>query len=530
MRVLLPAEMRAVDRYVIDQLRVPGVALMENAGAAVAERVAECLCELGECRGTGRVVVLCGPGNNGGDGFVVARRLASEGLSVAVYALCSQDRVSGDALVHLNWLKHCGVEVDFVQLCSGKLSADIERADVVVDAILGTGIEKEVTGLFADVIAQVNESGACVVAVDIPSGIDGATGKVMGTAVRADITVTFAYPKVGQLFHPGREFCGQLEVVDIGIPAVAPDETEGVQSVTYLIDDERVRDSLPKRIQPSHKGTYGRLVVIGGSAGMPGAASLACSAALRAGAGTVVAIAPRSVRHILHGRDVEVMSIGADETSEGGFSAAALESVLAGLRPASAFVLGPGMGRSADAALLVKGLLTATDRAGVADADALVVLAQAGVDLASVNADLVLTPHPGEMSALTGLSVADILDNPVQVCARYAVQWRKTVVLKGATTVIGLRDGSTHISVRGNAGLATGGTGDVLAGIIGAFLAQGIRPCKAAVCGTYVHGVAGELASESNGMVGMLARDVVSLIPSAIEHLSYPRIGETASS
>lgn len=530
MRVLLPAEMKAVDRYVIDQLRVPGVALMENAGAAVAERVAECLCELGECRGTGRVVVLCGPGNNGGDGFVVARRLASEGLSVAVYALCSQDRVSGDALVHLNWLKHCGVEVDFVQLCSGKLSADIERADVVVDAILGTGIEKEVTGLFADVIAQVNESGACVVAVDIPSGIDGATGKVMGTAVRADITVTFAYPKVGQLFHPGREFCGQLEVVDIGIPAVAPDETEGVQSVTYLIDDERVRDSLPKRIQPSHKGTYGRLVVIGGSAGMPGAASLACSAALRAGAGTVVAIAPRSVRHILHGRDVEVMSIGADETSEGGFSAAALESVLAGLRPASAFVLGPGMGRSADAALLVKGLLTATDRAGVADADALVVLAQAGVDLASVNADLVLTPHPGEMSALTGLSVADILDNPVQVCARYAVQWRKTVVLKGATTVIGLRDGSTHISVRGNAGLATGGTGDVLAGIIGAFLAQGIRPCKAAVCGTYVHGVAGELASESNGMVGMLARDVVSLIPSAIEHLSYPRIGETASS
>ena len=530
MRVLLPAEMRAVDRYVIDQLRVPGIALMENAGAAVAERVAECMCELEECRGTGRVVVLCGPGNNGGDGFVVARRLASEGLSVAVYALCSQDRVSGDALVHLNWLKHCGIEVDFVGLCSGKLPEDVERADVVVDAILGTGIEKEVTGLFADVIAQVNESGACVVAVDIPSGIDGATGKVMGTAVRADITVTFAYPKVGQLFHPGREFCGQLEVVDIGIPAVAPDETEGVQSVTYLIDDERVRDSLPKRIQPSHKGTYGRLVVIGGSAGMPGAASLACSAALRAGAGTVVAIAPRSVRHILHGRDVEVMSIGADETSEGGFSAAALESVLAGLRPASAFVLGPGMGRSADAALLVKGLLTATDRAGVADADALVVLAQAGVDLASVNADLVLTPHPGEMSALTGLSVADILDNPVQVCARYAVQWRKTVVLKGATTVIGLRDGSTHISVRGNAGLATGGTGDVLAGIIGAFLAQGIRPCKAAVCGTYVHGVAGELASESNGMVGMLARDVVSLIPSAIEHLSYPRIGETASS
>ena len=529
MRVLLPAEMRAVDRYVIDQLRVPGVALMENAGAAVAERVAECMCELGECRGTGRVVVLCGPGNNGGDGFVVARRLASEGLSVAVYALCSQDRVSGDALVHLNWLKHCGIEVDFVGLCSGKLPEDVERADVVVDAILGTGIEKEVTGLFADVIAQVNESGACVVAVDIPSGIDGATGKVLGTAVRADITVTFAYPKVGQLFYPGREFCGQLEVVNIGIPAAAPDETEGVQSVTYLIDDERVRESLPKRTQPSHKGTYGRLVVIGGSAGMPGAASLACSAALRAGAGTVVAIAPRSVRPILHGHNVEVMSIGADETSEGGFSAAALESVLAGLRPAAAFVLGPGMGRSADAASLVKGLLTGTDLVGVVDADALVVLAQAGVDLASVNADLVLTPHPGEMSALTGLSVADILDNPVQVCARCAVQWRKTVVLKGATTVIGLPDGSTHISVRGNAGLATGGTGDVLAGIIGAFLAQGIRPCEAAISGTYVHGAAGELASESNGMVGMLARDVVNSIPQALEHLANPGIGETAS-
>lgn len=522
MRVLLPSEMRAVDRYAIDQLHVPGIALMENAGAAVAERVAECMCELGCCQGTGRVVVLCGPGNNGGDGFVAARRLASEGLSVDVYALCSQDRIAGDALTHLNWLKHCGIDVDFVESCSGKLWADIERADVIVDAILGTGIEKEVTGLFAEVIARVNESGACVVAVDIPSGIDGATGKVMGTAVRADITVTFAYPKVGQLFYPGREFCGELEVADIGIPPAAPDGTEGIQSVIHLIDDERVRESLPKRIQPSHKGTYGRLVVIGGSAGMPGAASLACSAALRAGAGTVVAITPRSIRHILHGHDAEVMSIGADETSEGGFSAAALESVLAGVRPAAAFVLGPGIGRSGDAASLVKGLLTAADRAGVVDADALVVLSQSGVDLASVNADLVLTPHPGEMSALTGLPVADILDNPVQVCARYAVQWRKTVVLKGATTVVGSPDGSAHISVRGNAGLATGGTGDVLAGIIGAFLAQGIRPCEAAICGTYVHGVAGELASESNGMVSMLARDVVSSIASALDSISNP--------
>jgi NAD(P)H-hydrate epimerase len=521
--------MGAVDRYVIDHLRVPGVALMENAGAAVARRVAECIRELARSRGTGRAVVLCGPGNNGGDGFVVARRLASEGLSVAAYAFCPEDRISGDALTHLHWLKHCGAGVSFAESSSGRMSEDIERADVIVDAILGTGIEREVTGLFADVITQVNECGACVVAVDIPSGIDGATARVMGTAVRADITVTFAYPKLGQLFYPGREFCGQLEVADIGIPSSALDETEAVQSVIYLVNDERVRKSLPRRVQPSHKGTYGRLVVIGGSAGMPGAASLACSAALRAGAGTVVAITPRSVQPILHGYDVEVMSIGAGETSEGGFSAAALESVSAGLRTAAAFVLGPGIGRSTDIAALVKGLLTAADRVGVVDADALVVLAREGVDLASVNTDLVLTPHPGEMSALTGVPIADILDSPVAVCARHAVEWRKTVVLKGATTVIGLPDGSVHISTRGNAGLATGGTGDVLAGIIGAFLAQGIRPSEAAICGTYVHGVAGELASQSGGLVGMLARDVVSSVPSALENIANPGIGETAS-
>lgn len=522
MRVLSPAEMRAVDRHAIDRLHVPGVALMENAGAAVAQRVEECVFELAPSGRVGRVIVLCGPGNNGGDGFVTARWLASKGLSVAVYALCTQNRIAGDALTHLNWLKHCGIEVEFATSLSGRMCADMERADVIVDALLGTGLEREVSGPLAEVIAKVNECSARVVAVDIPSGIDGATGKVMGAAVRADITVTFAYPKVGQLFYPGREFCGQLEVVDIGIPPAVAAEAEGAQSSVYLVTDGRVRESLPKRIQPSHKGTYGRLVVIAGSVGMPGAASLACSAALRAGAGTVVAITPRSVQPILHGHDVEVMSAGADETSEGCISVGALESVLSRMRAAAAFIVGPGMGRSGEVAEVVKRVLTAAECAGVVDADALVVLAKSNVDLASVRADLVLTPHPGEMSALTGLPVADILGNPVQVCTRHAVEWRKTVVLKGATTVVGLPDGSAHISVRGNAGLATGGTGDVLAGIIGAFLAQGVRPSEAAICGTYIHGVAGELASQSRGLAGMLARDVVSSIPSALERICNP--------
>lgn len=518
MRVLLPAEMRAVDTYAISRLGIPGAVLMENAGAAVAQRVGEVIAS----QPSPRVVVFCGPGNNGGDGYVVARRLVQLGVSVSVYVFCHESSVMGDAKTHLQWLRHCGIEPRFVETITPEIAEAADQANVIVDALLGTGLRGVVTGLLAESIALINRSDALVISVDIPSGVDAATGKVLGIAVNADITVTFAYPKVGQLVYPGRGFCGKLEVVDIGIPSWIVSQIQEVQSNMYLIEASTVGRVLPRRIQPSHKGTYGRLIVIAGSSGMPGAASLACAGALRSGVGTVVAIVPRSIQQVVHAHNVEVMSCAAPESEDGCFSIQALELAVERLSSCAAYVLGPGLGRNDEVGQFVSRLLGQCDVPGVIDADGLMALARLKIDPGSLNSPAVLTPHPGEMSALTGLSVADIVADPVGVCTRYSSEWGQTVVLKGATTVVGLPDGTAHISVRGNAGLATGGTGDVLAGLIGGLIAQGTAPPDAAIAGVYVHGLAGELASQALGMASMLARDVAAHIPSALLQIAGP--------
>jgi hydroxyethylthiazole kinase-like uncharacterized protein yjeF len=521
LRVLLPSEMRAIDQHATGQLGVPGVALMENAGAAVADQVRQ----VAESRHATLVAVLCGPGNNGGDGFVAARRLAAYGMSVLVYAFCPQSAVAGDALTHLQWLLNSGVSVHFVDSVDQQVASGVERADVVVDALLGTGLRGVVSGLLADAIALINRTRAPVVSVDIPSGVDGATGQVSAVAVCADITVTFAYPKVGQLLYPGRGLCGKLVIADIGIPRDAVAQASGVHSQTHLIQAAAVREVLPKRTQPSHKGTYGRLVVVAGSVGMPGAASLACAGALRSGVGTVVAVVPRSIQPILHEHNVEVMSVAVDESEAGGLCLGSFGRAAEQLSQASAFVLGPGIGRDTATAQVAVRLLDAVQCRGVVDADGLVALARQHVSPSAIKAELVLTPHPGEMAAMTGVSIDAIVGDPISVCTEYAVQWKQTVVLKGATTVVGLPDGSVYLSTQGNAGLATGGTGDVLAGVIGGLLAQGASARDAAIAGVFVHGLAGELASQALGMAGMLARDVAAQVPFALQQIGSPLFG-----
>lgn len=258
---------------------------------------------------------------------------------------------------------------------------------------------------------------------------------------------------------------------------------------------------------------------------MPGAASLACIGALRCGVGTVTAIVPRSIQEVLHAHNMEVMSIAAPESQTGSLSIDALELIADKLSSGDAFVLGPGLGRTNEVAELVTNLLKNCESPGVIDADGLIALSRLKLGLDSLRSSVVLTPHPGEMSALTGLSVDAIVSDPVLVCSRYALEWRQTVVLKGATTVVGLPDGSTYISTRGNAGLATGGTGDVLAGLIGGLIAQGVGISDAAIAGVYVHGMAGELASQALGMAGMLARDVASYVPQALVRICNPQIG-----
>ena len=518
MRVLLPEEMQAVDAYAITKLGIPGAVLMENAGAGVTEGVMDIV----SVRPSASAVVLCGPGNNGGDGFVVARRLVRSGISVRVYVLCSESSISGDARVHLQWLMNSGIKPCFISAITPEMQAEVRRATVVVDALLGTGLRGEVTGLFAESVELINQSNAVVVSVDIPSGVDAATGKVLGTAVRADITITFAYPKVGQLIHPGRELCGHLEVVDIGIPNWIASQLEDVKSDVYWIDRETVSALLPRRVQPSHKGTYGRLIVIAGSSGMPGAASLACTGALRSGVGTVVAVVPRSIQPVVHAHNMEVMSTAASESGLGCLSEDAFDLIADRLSSGDAYVLGPGLGRNGEVFQLVGRLLRECERPGVIDADGLMALAHLKVDPGSIGSSVVLTPHPGEMSALTGLSIDAIVSDPLTTCRKYAMQWGQTVVLKGATTVIGLPSGTAYISTRGNAGMATGGTGDVLAGLIGGFIAQGTEVSDAAIAGVYVHGIAGELASQAMGMASVLARDVASCISQALMQIHDP--------
>ncbi len=493
-RLLTSAELRQLDRLSAEKYGVPVATLMENAGSAVAEAVVP------RCA-SGRVIVFAGTGNNGGDGFVAARHLREHGLKVEVWLAGDADKSRGEARANLDKLAPFGIP-----LLTGAPPTP-QSGDAIVDALLGTGLTRAAEGRYVDGIAAIHQgrhAGACVIAVDVPSGLDADTGQPLGPAVAAQLTVTMGAAKPGLCLEPGASLAGELHVADIGFPAAALDE---IRSRLELLDEASVRGLFFPRQRDSNKGTFGHLLICAGSPGKAGAASLCVGAALRSGAGLVTLASRPAVADRLWTAHPEGMAVALTWTGPlGSPDVAPLAAALAGK---SAFAAGPGIPRGPDTAAALAEVLSGFTGPAVLDADALNAFAENLPLLRRAKGPLVLTPHPGEMSRLCGQPVAAIQADRLGVARAFAAEHGVTLVLKGARTVVAAADGAAWIVPTGNPGLATGGTGDVLCGLIGGLLAQGMAPAEAARAGAYVHGLAGDFAVRHSGERGLVAADVI---------------------
>ncbi len=508
--LLTSAQMGELDARTIQQAGVPGPVLMETAGRGVFRALWDRYAQ----RARAGVVVVCGRGNNGGDGFVVARCLLNKGVRVRTVLLGSRDRVSPDAGVHLAAFLGSGGTLTEVGSDGAGLEAAVSGAPLVVDAILGTGLRSEVRGVAARAIEAVNRAGAPVVSVDVPSGVDADTGGICGQAVRADLTVTFAWPKRGHFLFPGAALRGDLVVVDIGIPPgfLRP----GAETLRLLEGADLA--GLVVRPADAHKGTLGHVWVAGGSPGKTGAPGLAAVGALRAGAGLVTVVHPGGLD--VGGR-LPLEAMTAPLGAEPRWTAAAWDALPAEAARAGAWVVGPGMGTSEGAGAVLGRILEQAVPA-VVDADALNLLAAGGERVWSGAGPRVLTPHPGEAGRLLGIPAPRVQADRVGAALDLARHFRCAVILKGAGTLVTAPGEPVWLVPTGNAGMATAGTGDVLAGVVGAFLARGMRAVDAALAGAWVHGVAGDLAAARRGAEGMTAGDLVDALPDAMNRVAAP--------
>lgn len=513
MKIVTAAQMREADRRTIEEFGLPSPVLMECAGRGV---VTEMCRRYGE-RAPGPVVVLCGKGNNGGDGLVVARHLLERGWAVTTIVLAAADTLHGDARLNFTLLSRLGATIHCVEdeTALSALFATLPPPRLIVDALLGTGLNAPPAPLYAGAITWINRSAAVVVAVDIPSGLAADSGRILDCAVAAELTVTFAAVKVGHVVQPGVELCGELVVVDIGIPRyILEDEAGGI-----LLEGAEVAPLLPVRASDGHKGTYGHLLILAGATGKTGAAALAAAGGLRAGAGLVTVAAPRSAQAVLAVKLTEAMTEPLAEEN-GGLAPTALAEVQALTQGKSALALGPGLGAGGATRVVVRALIATASLPLVVDADALnALVGDLEPLLRRPCGTTVITPHPGEMARLTGRTVAAVQAERITVARDFAETFGVVVVLKGARTVIAAPDGGIWINPTGHAGMGSGGTGDVLTGVIGALLAQGLPPAAAAAAGVWLHGRAGDRLRPRFGDAGLLAGDLLDEIPAARREL-----------
>jgi len=514
--VLTAEEMRRADRHAIDEVGLPGPVLMENAGAAVARLVDE---RFPRAR---RVIVLCGRGNNGGDGFVVVRRL---GARAEAFLLGGREGVEGDALVHLLACERSGGRVTVVA-DPAEWAAVLNRlgeADVIVDAVLGTGLRKAPTGLPATAIAAILgrfEAGVPVVAVDLPSGLPSDGGAVDWPAARATVTVAFAAPKRGHVLPPACDHVGELVVADIGIRAGS---LAAASPSLFLLEDEDAAGAFPRRRRGAHKGDFGHLLVVAGSVGKTGAAVLAAGGALRSGCGLVTVATPEPCLPVVAAARAEVMTEPLPATAGGGLDEAALARLVDLAAARDAVVLGPGLGQDPGTRALVRAFVRACPVPLVVDADGLNALVPAGGEAGDLGAlrretPTILTPHPGEMARLVARRTAEVQRERPETAVSLARETGAIVVLKGERTLVAEPTGRAAIAATGNPGLATGGTGDVLAGVVGSLLARH-GALLSATAAVVVHGRAGDFAAREHGEEGLTAGDVVDALPAAIESL-----------
>ncbi len=513
MRILNTAQMREADRQSTDDLGIPSLVLMENAGRQVVAAIEASF----EDRLSGRVAVLCGRGNNGGDGFVVARTLLQRGIEASVFVIGAIADIRGDARVNLEILGRLGVSaVEVNDPQSWELhSSEIGRCSLIVDAIVGTGFTSRLGGLLETVVADVNAFGIPVVSVDLPSGMSADSPSPSGDCIDASMTVTLAALKLPLVLPPGEDLAGDVVIADIGIPHEVIDGLDG--RYVELLTPEHLRVTIGPRPADSHKGDFGRVTVVAGSRGKTGAAHLAAMGALRCGAGLVTVATPDSCLPIVASLGTEYMTEGLPET-DGGVSEDAVARVLE--LDQDVVVCGSGLGRHPGARAFVRGLVSRAPVPLVLDADAITLLADDREALiGNEERDIIITPHPGEMARLIGRTIDEVQANRIDVACEFATAHRVYVVLKGHRTVIATPEGRAFINPTGNPGMASGGMGDALSGILGALLAQGLSPADAARLGVYVHGEVADHVAAARGQIGLLASDVIEGVSAGLARL-----------
>ena len=515
MKIVTAHQMQELDRRTIQDAGVPGHVLMERAGAGVVAAMED---TFGPVKGK-TITIFCGKGNNGGDGFVVARLLRRKRANVQVCLLAHVRDLTVDAKrMYQRVAKGAGVARVVRTPSPDRLRHLARQSHVLVDALLGTGTSAPVTGLYEEAIHAMNASGIPAIAVDLPSGIHANTGATLGTAVHASLTVTFGNPKLGLFLGSGVDHAGRVRCVDIGIP---DRYVEAMRIPITLLTPAAIRSWLPTRRASSHKGTFGHAGLIAGSPGKSGAAVLAANAALRSGAGLVTVAAPASVQAHLESRVMEVMTLPLPETEDRTLSRHALPQLRDFVQSRSAIGMGPGLSTHAETAEVIRALIAHCDRPTVIDADALNALAGYTHLLRARPIPPVLTPHPGEMARLIDATTDTVTRDRLGTAQDFARTHSSIMVLKGARTIIAHPHGQTAISPTGNPGMATAGTGDVLTGVIAGLLAQGLAPWEAAQSGVYLHGLAGDLAAEEYGHAGLIAGDLLHYLPRAITHVLH---------
>jgi NAD(P)H-hydrate epimerase len=499
-------QMRKMDAQTIDKLGVPGIILMENAGRQTYEYILEFIAELNLA---GRIDIYCGKGNNGGDGYVIARHFHNNGYLVKLFSIGDPDKLAGDAKTNYLICKNYNMPIEILE--STKSLYKNDNPAIVIDAILGTGIKGEVEGLYKDVIDYINNLGLPVVSVDIPSGLNGDLPTVSGSTINADLTVTMALPKRAHLFYPAKKYIGLLEIADISMPE------EIKNSSTVSLNQVEFSDlTFPAIEDDAHKYTAGKLFILSGSTGMTGAAILTASAALRTGVGLVNIGIPQSLNTVLETRITEGLSVPLSETLEGTVAKDALPGIKDRITWADAVVIGPGCGRNEETRETLRKSIQyclETQTPTLIDADGLFALSEDKNLCMSLNSEFVLTPHHGEFLRLSSGSKEKIQSEPWQCLWDFLKDNKCTINLKGAPSMVGASDGQIFINPTGNVSLAKGGSGDVLAGIIGGLMARGMDPCQASITGNYIHGEAADILLSSQSAASILPTDLIDILP-----------------
>jgi NAD(P)H-hydrate epimerase len=511
MIVLSPERMKGYDGYAIETWGIPSAVLMENAGRTTYRLMRQAYLRPGM-----RLAVICGPGNNGGDGFVIARYAVQEGFATTAFLLAEAKSLKGDALINMRLYESMGGRVIAAAREAAPVLAGMKEADLIVDAIFGTGLSKEVGGVASAVIDGINGSGKPVIAVDIPSGLDGLRGVPLGRAVRAAHTYTYGHAKLGQLLHPGVEYRGRLTVVDISLPEAA----EGALGHdARLVDGRMLRRIFRPRPPDAHKGMFGNVAVVAGSAGKTGAAAMASLAALKIGAGLVTLVIPASLNNIVAVKLTEAMTYPVDDAGAGCFTLSSYDAVSDFAGERDVVVLGPGLGRHPETMEVVRRLYAGLDKAFVIDADGIGAFEGHRELIKQGKGRAVFTPHPGEFGRLVGKSPADVNADRLEMGRRFACEHGVCLALKGTPTITFSPEGEAFINPTGNPALSKGGTGDVLTGFTGGLAGQGYGLTEAAFFAVYLHGYIADTAALRSTDMDLLAGDLVSGLGEALRDI-----------